>query len=259
MQKNYAMKQLLYLLFILFVLSSCGSYKQAPYFQDLRGDSIAVEEIKNYSALKIQKNDQLAVNISSLEPKAAAIYNLGNRGTEGSSGASNIPVSYLVDASGNIQIPSYGPIHVEGLTTAQARNLITEKLAPFLGKPVVMIRLVDFKFSVLGDVAAPGVYKAEGERVSLVEAISMAGDLTVTAKSNNVLLVRESQGKRERITLNLNDKDIFNSQYFYLQPNDVLYVQPSKAKYAVTDNTTKNLSLALSAISVLVVIFTQLK
>ena len=256
------MKQLIYLSFILLLFSSCGAYKQVPYFQDLKGDSLAVEEIKNYTALKIQKDDQLSINISSLEPKAAAIYNLGNGGSGGADGAttaSNVPGSYLVDESGNIQIPSYGSIHVEGLTTAQARNLIAQNLAPFLGKPVVMLRLVDFKFSVLGDVAAPGVYKAQGERISLVEAISMAGDLTITAIRNNVLLIRESQGKRERITLNLNDKEIFNSPYFYLQPNDVIYVQPGKAKAATADNTTKNLGFLLSAVSILVVIFTQLK
>lgn len=251
------MKNQIYPLLLIVLFSSCKAYKQVTYFQNLNNDALLDQEITNYSPLIIQKDDILAINISSIEPKAAAIYNIGN--TSSGDHASEGQDGYLVDQNGEIQIPTYGNIKVEGLTVAKAKNLISEKLAPFLGKPVVSLKLINFKISVLGDVSSPGVYPIPGERISFVEAISKAGDLNITGLRNNVLLVRETEGVRKFIRLDLSDKNIFNSPYYYLKPNDIIYVQPSTAKYAAADNTTRNISLALSSLSILLVIFTQLK
>lgn len=250
------MKNLIYLFFVLFLFGSCKAYKQVPYFQDLKDNAFVDEEIKNYKALKIQKNDILAINVSSLDPKASAFYNVGSSTTvEG--GNNSAASGYLVDEDGMVQIPSYGSIKVAGLTTAQARDLIAKELSPFLGKPVVNLKLMNFKVSVLGDVTSPGVYPIQGEKVSLIEAISMAGDLSITGLRKNVMLIRENDGKRQSVVFDLTNKEVFDSPYYYLQPNDIVYVQPSIAKYAPVDNTTRNLSFVLSVASILLIILTQ--
>lgn len=253
------MKNQIYFLFIALLFCSCKAYKQVAYFQDLKGQGIEEENIKNYTTLRIQKDDLLSINISSLEPKASEIYNLGNASSSKGEGTSNAASGYLVDQNGDIQIPSFGSIHVAGLTTSEAKILIADKLSPFLGKPIVSLKLINFKISVLGDVSSPGVYPVDGERISLIEAISKAGDLNITGLRKNVLLVREIEGKRKFVRLDLNDKGIFNSPYYYLHPNDVLYVQPSNAKYGSVDGTSRNLGLVLSGISILLLVFTQFK
>ena len=244
-------------------LSSCGvKYKSVPYFTDLPVDSTIQEQIKNQTILKIQKDDILAITVSSLNPEASAIFNLGNTSSiQGNVNANVNPVNtsngFMVDQKGAIQLPLVGSIQLEGLTTTAARELIQSKLVTYLKEPVVSLRLINFKVSVLGDVARPGVFPVQNERVSVNEALSMAGDLTITAVRNNVLLIRENQGKREYVRLNLQSKDLFNSPYYYLQNNDVLYVQPGSAKYASVDSSYRNVSIVLSALSVIALIISR--
>ncbi|TDG37694.1 polysaccharide export protein [Pedobacter changchengzhani] len=255
------MKNHIYFLLLMLLFCSCKGYKQVAYFQDLNKDGVINQEIKNYTTLKLQKDDLLSISISSIEPKAAAVYNIGNGGGVSAvgMGSSSGQDGYLIDENGEIQIPTLGTVKVGGLTTSEAKILITKKLVPFLGNPVVNLKLINFKISILGDVGAPGVYPIQGERISFVEAISKAGDLNISGLRKNILLVRETDGARKFIRLDLNDKDIFNSPYYYLQPNDVIYVQPSNSKYAAVDNTTRNISFALSGISLLLVLFTTFK
>jgi len=257
------MKNQIYLLLFIVSFCSCKAYKQVTYFQDLKNDGTVEQEIKNYDALKIQKDDLLSITISSIEPRAAAVYNIGSgsasSGSTTGTGSTSAQDGYLVDQNGEIQIPTYGNIKVAGLTTTEAKNLIAEKLTPFLGKPIVNLKLINFRISVLGDVSGPGVYPVQGERISFVEAISKAGDLSITGLRKNILLIRETDGVRKFVRLDLSDKDIFNSPYYYLKPNDIIYVQPSTAKYAAVDNTTRNISFALSGLSILLVLFTQFK
>jgi polysaccharide export outer membrane protein len=256
------MKQIFYLSVVLILFSSCKAYKQVAYFQGLEEQGDLEETIKNYSPLKIQKDDMLAITVASMNSEASAIFNLGaSTGalSGGASGSTSTPIGYLVDQTGSIQLPFLGKIKVEGLSTAEIGKLLEDKLQQYLKDPIVTARLTNFKISILGDVTAPGVYPVQGERISLVEALSMAGDLSITGMRKNVLLIRENNGKREYVRLDLNDKNVFNSPYYYLQPNDALYIQPSSAKYATVDNTMRNLGFILSAASILLVIFTQLK
>lgn len=257
------MKQIFYLLLVLALFSSCKAYKQVAYFQDLDNQGNLEEAIKNYTTLKIQKNDMLAITVASMNSEASAMFSMGASAAapvpSAASASSAAPVGYLVDQNGSIQLPFLGKIKVAGLSTAEIGKMLEDKLQEYLKDPIVTARLTNFKISVLGDVTTPGVYPVQGERISLVEALSMAGDLTITALRKNVLLVRENEGKRQFVRLDMNDKNIFNSPYYYLQPNDVLYIQPSNAKYAAVDITTRNLSIVLSTISLLVVILTQLK
>jgi len=257
------MRKIFYLILAVLFLSSCGvRYKSVPYFIDLPADSVLQEQIKNQTALKIQKNDILAITVSSLNPEASAIFNLGNTSSiPSNAGGSVNPINtangFLVDQNGAIQLPLIGSVKIEGFTTSQARELIQSKLTTYLKEPVVSLRLVNFKVSVLGDVMRPGVYPVENERISVSEALSMAGDLNITAVRNNVLLIREYQGKRQYVRLNMQSKELFDSPYFYLQNNDVLYIQPGNAKYASVDSSYRNVSIILSALSVIALIITR--
>lgn len=213
--------------------------------------------------MTVQVDDILAITVSSLNSEASAIFNLGNTSSIQGAPSGNInPIltanGFLVDKEGMIQLPIIGSIKVAGLTTNQSRRLIESKLISYLKEPVVSLRIVNLKVSVLGDVARPGVYPVSNERVSIADAISMAGDLTITGVRNNVLLIRETDGKRKYIRFDLHSKDIFSSEYFYLQNNDVLYVQPGNAKYASVDSSYRNVSIVLSALSIIALIITRL-
>lgn len=257
------MRKFFYLIVAVFFMSSCGvKYKTVPYFTDLPQDSLIQEQIKNQTILKIQKNDILAITVSSLNPEASAIFNMGTTSSIQGNVATNINPAitangFMVDEKGAIQLPLIGAVQVEGLTTTAARELIQGKLITYLKEPVVSIRLVNFRVSVLGDVAKPGVYPVSNERVNVSEALSMAGDLTITATRNNVLLIRETDGKRQYIRLDMQSKELFNSPYYYLQNNDVLYIQPGNAKYASVDSSYRNVSIVLSALSVIALIISR--
>jgi len=257
------MRKFLYLIITVLFMSSCGvKYKSVPYFTDLPADSTIQEQIKNQTILKIQKNDILAITVSSLNPEASAIFNLGTTSsiqgnTTPNINPTNTSNGFMVDDAGTIQLPLIGSVKLEGLTTSEARTLIQNKLVNYLKEPVVSIRLVNFRVSVLGDVAKPGVYPVNNERVNISEALSMAGDLSITAVRNNVLLIREQDGKRQYIRLDMQKKEIFNSPYYYLQNNDILYIQPGNAKYASVDSSYRNVSIILSALSVIALIISR--
>ena len=254
------MRQYFHLLLAVVLLSSCGvKYKTIPYFTDLPVDSLVQEQIKNQTVLKIQKNDILAITVNSLNPEASAIFNMGPASASSNTSSINsTPNGYLVDQNGNIQLPLIGSTQVFGLTTAQARAALEQKLLIYLKEPVVSMRLANFRVSVLGDVLRPGVYPVNSERVNVSEALSMAGDLNITAERNNILLIREDRGVREYIRFDMQSKDLFSSPYYYLQNNDILYIQPGKTKYASVDGSYRNIGLVVSIISVLAVILTRL-
>lgn len=257
------MKIKIYLYMGILLLSSCGvQYKQVPYFQNLVDTGIVEESINNKTILKIQSDDILAITVSSLNVEASAIFNMGTTSSIQGASTGTLPTNtangFLVDRTGAIQLPLVGTIQVAGLSTSAARDLIQNKLTTYLKEPVVSLRIVNFKVSVLGDVARPGVYPVQNERVSITEALSMAGDLTITAIRNNVLLIREVEGKRQYVRVDLQSKDVFNSPFFYLQNNDVLYVQPGNAKYASVDASYRNVSIILSALSVIALLISRL-
>jgi polysaccharide export outer membrane protein len=245
----------------LLFLSSCGvKYATIPYFTDLPSGNLA-EDINNQTILKIQKDDILAITVSSLSAEANAIFNTANNnGGQQSTGQANPIIGFIVDKNGSVQLPYLGAVKVEGLTTAEARAIIQNKLneGNILKQAVVSLRLANFKVSVLGDVARPGVYPVQSERVTVIEALGMAGDLNITAKRNDILLIRENLGKRQQIRIDLQSKDLFNSPYYYLENNDVLVVTPSAAKYASVDSSYRNVSIIISALSIIAIFITRL-
>lgn len=255
------LKTCFYFFFIISIchISSCGSYRKIPYFQDLNKTIPSKEEINNYSPLTIQPEDILGINVASLNPEASAVFNYNLNTVTGTNNISsdNPVIGYLVNQKGEIKLPLIGDFKVKDLTTVEASEQIRKKLLTFLKEPVVNIRLINFKVSVMGDVGRPGVYPVQNERITLPEAIILAGDLNITAKRNNLLLIREFNGQREFIPLDLTSKNLFNSPYYYLKSNDVIYVQPGRAKYAGVDNSYRSLSLLLSALSLVTIFLTR--
>lgn len=241
---------------ILTTFFSCNSYKNIPYFQDLDHSKALQEDIDNYSPVTIQAEDILGITVTSLNPEASAVFNYAsvNSTNPQTSEANNL--GYLVDQKGEIQLPLIGSIKVAGLTTSRLREEMRKKLLVYLKEPVVSVRIVNFKVSVMGDVARPGVFQVQNERLTLTEALSLAGDLNITGK-RKVLLVRESDGKRHYIPIDLRSKDLFTSQYYYMKSNDVIYVQPDKTKFASVDNSYRSVGLALSGLSIIAVILTR--
>lgn len=234
-----------YLICCILLLSSCGAYKKVPYFQDLQYSNGKPETIENFTPITIQPTDILSVSVNSLNPLA---YNdsIGR------------VVGYSVDQEGNIRVPLIGSVKVSGLTLALAERDIQQRLAPFLKSPEVVLHMKNFKVAVLGDVAKPDVYPVLSERMTIIEALALAGDLNITAKRKNVLLVREVGGTREYVPIDLTSAKLFTSPYFYLKHNDMIYVQPDKTKYAAVDRGYQTFSLVLSALSVVAIVLTNL-
>jgi polysaccharide biosynthesis/export protein len=247
------------ILFVAVVLfcSSCSSYKDVPYFQDLSQTSITKEEVTNYSPLLIEPGDILGVHVSSLNPEASEVFNYNlNRVSGNNLDASpqNAVIGYLVDLKGNIRLPLIGEVKVAGYNTTELNDILQNKLQTYLSKPIVNIRILNFKISVMGDVAHPDVFTIQNEKITIPEALSLAGDLNVTAIRTNLLLIREIDGKREFIPIDLTSKKLFESPYYYLKNNDVLYATPNRAKVAAASTSFQKVSLIIAALSVIAIV-----
>jgi polysaccharide export outer membrane protein len=251
MKKQYQYKFILLFLTLIFV-SSCVSKKDMIYFQN--DETISSEMHKNY-APKIQTDDILNITVSAREPEAVIAYNLYQGGGQTTT---TKPITYLVDNEGNITFPELGKLKVSGLTTNQLKEDLIERLEVFITNPIVTIRLENFRVSILGEVKSPGSYNLENEKVSIPEAIAMAGDLSIQGKRKNILLLRNTDGKVESIRLDLTDKSLFKSPYFYLAQNDIVYVEPNKAKVnSSAIGTTSSLISIATALLSLVLILTR--
>lgn len=238
-----------------FFLASCSAPKESlTYFENI--DSVSIEGIgSNKYGVKIVPDDELKIVVTSQQPEATAAYNLPLANYADRSKLENGSVqslqTYVVDKKGYIVMPVLGEIYVEGKTTDEIETLIKERISLEVKDPYVSVRLLSFKINVLGEVKNPGVINVRTERFSLLDALSVANDMTVYGKRENVLLIREEGGVKKCIRLNLNDKNILESPYYYLQQNDVVYVEPNKIR---KDNSKYNQSHAykLSVISTIV-------
>ncbi len=252
------------LLTLLLVISSCGAfkdsgYKDVSYFQNLNHNGTYDETINNYSSFKIQSGDILGINVNSVNQEAASVFNTSTSRVNGATPDALNPVyGFRVDGNGNVQLPLVGTMKVAGMTTDEVAKSLTSNLLQYLKSPIVNVRVLNFKISVFGDVLRPNVYNIQNERININEAISLAGDLNITANRKNVLLVREEDGKRTFYNIDLTKKDLFTSPYYYLHNNDVVYVDPGKTKYDSVSRSYKRATLTLSALSIAAVIISAL-
>lgn len=242
------------------LLLSCGSVKDIAYLQ---GEELLKKTaIVDTFSLKIQKNDLLDIAVSSVDPELLRPFLQYGSGING--GGNNYGYSggnnnegYLVEADGTINFPLLGQIKVAGLTRRQVVDLIQNRLKKegYIKDPTVMVRFLNFRISVLGEVSHPGTYKITSERITLFEALSMAGDLTIHGRRDRVAVVRETDGVRTILYHDLRSRDIFQSPDFYLTQNDLVYVEPNRAKAdASIQNQFTNVGTWISLVSLLTTI-----
>ena len=241
------------IIMITFSILSCTSSKKVAYLYDLK-DSTAGNLRKGQSDFEnpIQKNDQLWITVGGSNPLDLIALNSANGTITGSS--TNIgesAIGYLVEADGKIQMPYAGRVYVEGLTRLQLQDTLTVLFKEYTKNPVVNVRFLNYSFSVLGEVNKAGRYTMSNERTTIFEAIGMAGDLTEFGMRNNILVVREVNGKRDYARIDLLSKDLFNSPYYYLKTNDVVYVEPVKAKFISRTGVPQYLSIIAIGVTAL--------
>ena len=261
-------KRLLLLLALPLLVASCTSYKNVPYLQNPEAVNDFEETLPLYDA-KIMPKDLLSITVNTTDPKAATPFNLTVQ-TPINAALTNISTTtqptmqqYLVNNKGEIDFPVIGRLEVGGLTKNEAEDLIRERLKHYLKEsPIVTVRMANYKISVLGEVARPGSFTIGNEKVNVLEALAMAGDMTVYGVRSEVAVTREVDGVRTIEYLDLTSTDIFNSPAFYLQQNDVVYVKPNKYKAQtgeISQNRNFYLSLVGTAISVATLIVTLTK
>lgn len=231
------------------ILTSCGSQKPPmTYFYNI-SDSISGQLGNVNYELHIVPDDELDISVTSINPGATMIYNLPVGYSQVVDPSTHLSTysptaetrSYLVSASGDINFPVLGKLHVAGMTTTQVAEMIEKRISADVEDPIVTVKLRNFKVSVLGEVGRPGVVQASGERFSILDAIARSGDLSQYAVRDNVLLIREVNGKKEYHHLNLEDSKVFSSPYFYLQQNDMIIVEPNNVRRS---NATYNVNNA---------------
>lgn len=224
---------------------SCITRKDISYFQDI-SDSLSIQRVsKDFEAI-ISSGDILSVHVSSLSKEASSFFNVIGERTD-----DQVANTYLVDANGNIEMPLIGAVEVGNLTSQSAKDTIKDRLEKYLVDPTVNIRIRNFKVTVLGEVTAPGVYTIPNEKITLMEALGLAGDMTIFAKRVNVLVIRENGGERQFAKLDLTSKEFFESDYYYLHSNDIVYVEPGKGKFASADAWYKILPIVFSGLTAL--------
>jgi polysaccharide export outer membrane protein len=239
-----------------FLITSCVSTKDVVYF-----DSINDVEFQNKTQdlePVIQRNDLLSITVSSLNPQASEYFNTVNvsnsRGSTATSTTSQA-VGYLVDQEGYIEFPILGRVHALGLTKKALKDNIIRELTnrKLLIEPAIDIRYLNYKVSVLGEVANPSVLTVPNEKLTLLEALGLAGDLTIYANRDNVLLIREEEGKKVLRRINLTTDELFTSPYYYLKSNDIIYVEPNKTKISSAGTARQWLPVVFSGLSVVIV------
>ncbi len=229
---------------LLLFFASCSSPKRAIYFNsDKKGDTTTkVSSLTPRPDLIINEDDILAINISSVDAftqkDPVAIFNEGGVpyaiSAQGSTGGQSVK-GYLVGPDGNIDFPVVGRIKLAGLTPTQAKDMLSSKLKDYIKSPVVEVRIINYKINMLGEVARVGPVLAPNHKMNILEAIAAAGDIPLTGRKDNVLIIREKNGKQEFGHINLNSKDVFTSPYYYLQQNDIVYVEPNRIKRQETN------------------------
>jgi polysaccharide export outer membrane protein len=261
-------KQLSIIFFLLVICTclSCRVNKNIPYFKDI-SDSLYAKprtiDATQFTNPKIQPNDIIQVSILTLDEavntmllsQSSAFSVQPSASSGGQIGAA--PVSgFLVDKDGQIELPIIGKIKLGGLTTAKARDTIHQRVAIFYKDPVVNVKFTNFSVTVLGEVKSPATYIVPNEKVSILDAIGLAGDLTIFGKRENVLLIRDSSGQKQFTRFNLNSASIVKSPYFYLRQGDLVYVEPNKSRVEATDDPKRyaNIGLALALATLIITI-----
>ncbi|MDD7318161.1 MAG: polysaccharide biosynthesis/export family protein [Prevotella sp.] len=244
---------------IMLLLGSCGSTKKIVYFQG--ADTIDLSRSRWLYEARIMPKDLINIRVNTSDPNTSKPFNRDLENNNGYAMPQEGRVyGYLVDNDGNINFPMVGTVHVEGLTTRECENVILNLIKPYMAaneKPIVTVRMTSYHVTIIGE-AGSRIVPVTREKMSIVEAIASAGDLTVYGKRDNILLIREDKnGQKSTHRLDISKADILNSPYYYLQQNDIIYIEPNKAKLnrqAINDNsiwlTTLTMIVSLGSVIV---------
>lgn len=237
-------------------LAACTSKKKMVYFNAT--DAIkTLDANKNYTPV-LRKDDLLSITVSGIDADAVKPFNMqtlaSGNGLPGYTSGIPSTSGYLVDAEGNIDMLVVGKLKLAGLNRMEATELIREKLKSYLTNPIVNIRVLNYKITILGDVKAPGTFNIPNERITLPEALGLAGDLNITGKRKNVLVIRDIDGQKTETRIDLTSKELFSSPVYYLSQNDIVYVEPNRAKINSSVVNAANVGIVISVISLLTTI-----
>ena len=251
------MKRILYALFALMLIASCTTQKKVPYFQDLSNCSTVETALPQ--EITIKPGDKLSIHVNSKDEELVAPFNL--RRSQQSMG-SQADLAYTVDKDGNIEFPYLGSIRIEGMTRDEVAKHIRQELLDrkMVQDPTVIVDFNNLQISVLGDVGKPGKYNIEKDKYTIIDAISEAGDLTITGRRDNIMVLRQENGKQKSYFVNLNDaSQLFASPVYYLQQDDIVYVEPNSMKSgqsSINSNTLRSTSFWFSAVSLVLTLIT---
>jgi polysaccharide biosynthesis/export protein len=237
-------------------LVSCKAPKDLVYFQNISRDTTLQNTVSKNFNLKIKPDDLLYVGVTSASAEQSALFNAPQIATVSGTTGSSPTSGYLVDRSGNIQVYKLGDVPVAGLTRVELKEKLQKDLSPYLKDPVVTVRFLNQRVTVLGEVAKPGVLPMATDQISILEAIGQSGDLTTYGRRDNVLVIRQTESGKELKTVNLLDKSVFTSPYYYLQNEDVVYIEPDVKRKTGTNAQT--ISFILSGVSIISILLTRL-
>lgn len=251
--KNSILKKIIFFSLIISTFFACSSRKEVVYFQ---GESEVSKVFENFSPT-IQSSDNLAISVSAANLKATEIFNQNSIYKGTTQTASPFISTYTVDKDGYIQFPVLGNVKLGGLTKNEAIELLKTQISTYIKDPGIVLNLTNFKITVLGEVKAPGTFPIQNDRITILEALGMAGDLTIKGVRNNVMVIREKDGQKETHYVDLTSKESLNSPVYYLAQNDVVYIEPNSSQISAskfTPNYSLWMSLAGIIISVISVI-----
>lgn len=252
------MKKILLMAMLALALASCNTSKKIVYFQDIQVNR--PEAITEARDITVQPKDQISILVSSKDPQLAALFNLPRAqyqiGSESSESSSGQISGYTLDTEGYIDFPVLGRLYVAGMTKSEIASFIKKRLMDenLINDPVVTVEFMNLYYSILGEVNNPGKYMITKDQITLLEALSMAGDLTIYGKRDAIFVVREENGQRVTHWVDLRTQDLFHSPVYYLKQNDVIYVQPNKVRAGqstINENSVKSVSLWISIASFL--------
>jgi polysaccharide export outer membrane protein len=244
---------------LLVSLNACTYKKKLIYFNST-GQLTSSDANKNYTPI-FKSDDLLSIIVLGLNEDAVKPFNLPPVQVSFNNGytvGSQPPPGYLIDANGNIEFPVIGKIKLAGLTRMTAVDTIIKKLKPYLNSPTVLMRILNYKITVLGEVRNPGTFTIPNERITLIEALGLAGDLNITGVRKNVVVIRDENGKKTEYRIDLTVKDLFASPVYYLNQNDVVYVEPNRAKINSSVINAANAGIVISSISLIITVLALL-
>jgi len=254
-----------YCSFIVFalLLSSCAGKRNLVYMSNLGDTAMYASKITNVIEPRLQHGDILSITVTNVDPETGNLLNKGvlpvvnTANLAGNAAPADAP-GYLISTAGYITFPVVGKVKLDGLTIEEAVTKMGEALSKVVKDPIINIKVVNFKITVVGEVNKPGVFSIPNSRVNVLEALGMAGDMTVYGRRENVQVIHEENGQRTVTRINMNDKDALQSPAYYLQQNDVVYVIPDKLREKQARTDTKTLSIIVAAATVITVIISRL-